>query len=80
MAIILFKYKDISSSTVAAGFYPSCAYDERKPREKTRKSDLFEDIMAFFKGLNRRVKVAIAGSGIQNWSQSLSLQYNQRAR
>jgi MFS family permease len=42
-----------------------------------RKFELFEDIMAFFKGLNRRVKVAIAGSGIQNWSQSLSIQYNQ---
>jgi len=42
-----------------------------------RKFDLFEDIMAFFKGLNRRVKVAIVGSGIQNWSQSLSIQYNQ---
>ena len=38
---------------------------------------MFEDIMAFFKGLNRRVKVAIVGSGIQNWSQSLSIQYNQ---
>jgi MFS family permease len=38
---------------------------------------LLENIRGFFKGLNRRVKVAIVGSGIQNWSQSLSNQYNQ---
>lgn len=42
-----------------------------------KKFALFEKFFAFFKGLNRRVKVAIVGSGIQNWSQSLSRQYNQ---
>ena len=33
--------------------------------------------LKFFKELDRRVKVAIAGTGIQNWSQSFSSQYNQ---
>jgi MFS family permease len=42
-----------------------------------RKFDLFENVITFLKGLDRRVKVAITGSGIQNWSQSLSVQYNQ---
>jgi MFS family permease len=38
---------------------------------------LLENFREFFKGLDRRVKVTIAGSGIQNWSQSLASQYNQ---
>ncbi|MFB0523134.1 MAG: MFS transporter, partial [Candidatus Bathyarchaeia archaeon] len=33
--------------------------------------------LKFFKGLDGRVKVAIAGIGIQNWGQRLSMQYNQ---
>jgi MFS family permease len=41
------------------------------------KKILLEDFFDFFKGLDRRVKVAIAGSGMQSWSQSLSSQYNQ---
>jgi len=38
---------------------------------------LLENFREFFKGLDKRVKVTIAGSGIQNWSQSLASQYNQ---
>lgn len=38
---------------------------------------MLENFRDFFKGLDRRVKVTIAGSGIQNWSQSLASQYNQ---
>lgn len=38
---------------------------------------MLENFREFFKGLDRRVKVTIAGSGIQNWSQSLASQYNQ---
>ena len=38
---------------------------------------MFENVITFLKGLDRRVKVAITGSGIQNWSQNLSGQYNQ---
>jgi len=38
---------------------------------------LLETSRKFFKELDRRVKVTIAGTGIQNWSQSFSNQYNQ---
>jgi len=38
---------------------------------------ILEDFLEFFRGLDRRVKVAITGSGMQNWSQNLANQYNQ---
>lgn len=38
---------------------------------------MFERLSRFFKELDRRVKVAIVGTGIQNWSQQLTMQYNQ---
>ena len=38
---------------------------------------MLERFDKFFKELDRRVKVAITGTGIQNWSQSFSSQYNQ---
>jgi len=38
---------------------------------------VFENTLKFLKELDGRVKVAITGTGIQNWSQSLSSQYNQ---
>lgn len=38
---------------------------------------MLERFFKFFKQLNRRVKVIIAGIGIQNWSQHFSMQYNQ---
>jgi len=38
---------------------------------------LLERFWKFFKELDRRVKVIIVGTGIQNWSQSFSSQYNQ---
>ena len=38
---------------------------------------MFESSLKFLKRLDRRVKVAIAGTGIQNWTQSFSSQYNQ---
>lgn len=34
-------------------------------------------LSSFFRELDRRVKVAIVGTGIQNWSQQLTMQYNQ---
>ena len=38
---------------------------------------VFERFLGFFRGLDRRVKVAIIGAGVQNWSQGFSNQYNQ---
>ena len=38
---------------------------------------MLERYIGFLGGLDERVKVAIAGSGIQNWSQNLTSQYNQ---
>ncbi len=38
---------------------------------------MFERFLKFFRGLDRRVKVAILGAGVQNWSQGFSSQYNQ---
>lgn len=37
----------------------------------------FQRFSRFFKELDGRVKVTLAGTGIQNWSQSLTMQYNQ---
>lgn len=34
-------------------------------------------VVKFFKELDRRVKVTLVGTGIHNWSQRLSGQYNQ---
>ncbi|MCK4952378.1 MFS transporter [Candidatus Bathyarchaeota archaeon] len=38
---------------------------------------MLENFVKFFKELDRRVKVTIAGIGVHNWSQRLSRQYNQ---
>ena len=38
---------------------------------------MLDRFLKFFRRLDGRVKVAIAGTGIQNWSQSFSSQYNQ---
>jgi FSR family fosmidomycin resistance protein-like MFS transporter len=37
---------------------------------------VFEEFRTFFREMDQRVKVTIAGIGIQNWSQSLTGQYN----